>query len=577
MNISPQSTIRLLKCPLEQDQENQLTFTSENAQSTYFLLQPHLEENDCSYIRETGRIRFPACIDDIRSYNYLMYQNDNYSNKWFYAFITNLTYANDNTTFIDFKIDVIQTWFFELQYKPSFVEREHVSDDAMFHNLLTEDLELGDFITAGYNDVYDTFNFEDVEDFWAPRVVFGSTVDAYNPSNLLVEDYDGVPSAVSYYASDIANFQSQLQPLLQDIADAGRNDSITGIFLLPRFLAYINDDVEEPSRPNALISPLNTYTEGFVWSYGLGTGTTQFKTKFGTYTPKNNKLYNSEFNYWLVTNGGGGALVLKPEFFSSGTAPAFRVRAAVSPSGSCIITPTSYMGMSENFDQCLNLGTYPELNYATDQYTAWLIANKWNLTKTGIGAGMDLVNSTVTGFNTAMGIGSGFGSAAANLVSGNLGAGLQSITSSISNVANGYQSMATSIVSAGTKIGDIVNAKKLAKRIPPNFGGSANAGDVMAAIRMIRFRVQQMQVTEEYAKRIDSYLSMYGYKVNTMKNIQFTSRTYWNYIKTAQLNVVGEVPQYAIEEVKLIFNKGLTFWHDPSKFLDYSQTNGIVS
>lgn len=61
-----------------------------------------------------------------------MYQNKNYSSKWFYAFISNMRYVNDNTTFIQLQTDLWQTWQFDLTFKRSFVEREmiNVSEDV---------------------------------------------------------------------------------------------------------------------------------------------------------------------------------------------------------------------------------------------------------------------------------------------------------------------------------------------------------------------------------------------------------------------------------------------------------------
>lgn len=59
-------------------------------------------------------------------YTYVMYQNENYSSKWFYAFIIGMEYVNDNCTNIYIKQDVWQTWQFDIQYLQSFVEREMI-------------------------------------------------------------------------------------------------------------------------------------------------------------------------------------------------------------------------------------------------------------------------------------------------------------------------------------------------------------------------------------------------------------------------------------------------------------------
>ena len=61
-----------------------------------------------------------------------MYQNESYSDKWFYAFITKMEYVNNGMTRIEIITDVWQTWQFDIEFKESFIEREmiNVSDDT---------------------------------------------------------------------------------------------------------------------------------------------------------------------------------------------------------------------------------------------------------------------------------------------------------------------------------------------------------------------------------------------------------------------------------------------------------------
>ena len=127
MAIQPQTDLRLLKVPFTIDNKNQLTFSNKNAQSSYFLSLPHLEINNISYQRKDSIIRYPAHIDSIIQYNYCMYQNENYTNKWFYAYITGMRYINDGMTEILIQTDVYQTWQFDITFKESFVEREMIA------------------------------------------------------------------------------------------------------------------------------------------------------------------------------------------------------------------------------------------------------------------------------------------------------------------------------------------------------------------------------------------------------------------------------------------------------------------
>ena len=132
MAISPQTNLFLLKNKLTLDYKNQLTFASKEAQFNYFYNLPKIEIDNISYQRKDSIIRFPEHIDNLLEYNYCMYQNENYGNKWFYAFIVNMEYVNDSMTNIYIKTDVFQTWQFDLIYKQSFIEREmiNVSEDV---------------------------------------------------------------------------------------------------------------------------------------------------------------------------------------------------------------------------------------------------------------------------------------------------------------------------------------------------------------------------------------------------------------------------------------------------------------
>ena len=129
--IVPSSNIILLKTPFELDNKNNLTFNNIQAQLSYFNSLPHTEITDATYQRKEGVIRYPSLIDSIMSYNYCMYQNENFSNKWFFAFITNMEFVNNNVTNISIETDVWQTYMFDITFRNSFVEREHVNNDSI--------------------------------------------------------------------------------------------------------------------------------------------------------------------------------------------------------------------------------------------------------------------------------------------------------------------------------------------------------------------------------------------------------------------------------------------------------------
>lgn len=132
MAITPDTNIKLLKVPIEISNKNQITFANATAQYNYFNSLPKIEIENANYQRKDNVLDFPQHIDSIIEYNYCMYQNNNYSNKWFYAFITNMQYENNGMTKITLVTDVFQTWQFDLTWKQCFIEREmlSVADDV---------------------------------------------------------------------------------------------------------------------------------------------------------------------------------------------------------------------------------------------------------------------------------------------------------------------------------------------------------------------------------------------------------------------------------------------------------------
>ena len=103
-----------------------------------------------------------------------------------------------------------------------------------------------------------------------------------------------------------------------------------------------------------------------------------------------------------------------------------------------------------------------------------------------------------------------------------------------------------------------------------------NGGDITTSYNMNKFYFIKMSIKEEYARIIDNYFNMYGYKVNTLKVPNITGRQNWNYVKTIGCNIVGDIPQTHLQEIKEMFDSGITLWHNTSNFLDYSQSNNIV-
>ena len=76
--------------------------------------------------------------------------------------------------------------------------------------------------------------------------------------------------------------------------------------------------------------------------------------------------------------------------------------------------------------------------------------------------------------------------------------------------------------------------------------------------------------------RIYSYFDRYGYRVNKYTQPNFTSKKYWNYIKTVNCDIdSSQIPHGDLQAIQNIFNSGITFWHidNGAEVKDYTKKN----
>ncbi len=160
MYIQPNTIVKVLNgVPLDEGYENTIYFDSVSAQQSYFNSMVKYTFPKCSYQRkDRDYVAVEMNAENLYNCNYIMFQNTSFGSKWFFGFITGIEYANNNMSYIYYKIDVMQTWFFEMELRQCFVEREHSLTDEIDENINYEGLEIGEYITKStehYNDFED--------------------------------------------------------------------------------------------------------------------------------------------------------------------------------------------------------------------------------------------------------------------------------------------------------------------------------------------------------------------------------------------------------------------------------------
>lgn len=145
MYIVPNTTIYLLKnIPLNKSYEHTVYYPDKDAQAQAFMKYKKYTLTDYSYQRsQLGTIRVALKYEQLIDCNYLMFKNTNFENKWFYAFITGIGYVSNDVTDVYYDLDVMQTWCYDYEFMPTFVDRQHSKTDALYENTQPEGLELG--------------------------------------------------------------------------------------------------------------------------------------------------------------------------------------------------------------------------------------------------------------------------------------------------------------------------------------------------------------------------------------------------------------------------------------------------
>lgn len=527
--ITPDSYIKLVR--FDVTKEHQLTFSTLSAQTDYFTNLSGLELNASTYQRKDNKVRFPSVIDSIENYNYLIYKNDSdttsnyYQDKYFYCYITDMEYINDNMTEITIKLDVFQTYQFDFIYKRMFVEREHTNDDSLGSNRIPEGLETGEYIPNTFEDFTElnkyVYMLQVTKEYNSPyKIILGTKISGvwHTGRFYILLSYQDVLDAVQHYTTT---------------SDLGI-ECIISLYVIPYNITDMS--VEYPTPPSSgIIEVADSDTLKYM------TKSISKPSSIDGYTPINKKLLTAEYNYMVVSNNNG----LSNQFFYenfNGNSCNFSIVGVPTMGCSINLTPTNYGNGSGFLNDvfCLSGGKFPQTDYIKDNYEIWLRQNAINL------------NLGIIGGIAQATIGTAF------LTGGDL--------SGVSNVGSG--------------IGGILGTMKqvfLHSRIPPTSAGNVNTSDLKLSLQKNTFTFTQMCVTSHYARKIDKFFSMYGYKTNDVKIPNITGRLNWNYVKTIGAIVEStSVPEKYLNEYKEMLNNGITFWHNSSTFLDYSQSNSIV-
>lgn len=557
MYIAPNSTIRLLSgVPIDKNQSDTLWFASVGAQTSYFMSKTVRTFTDQTYQRlQRGYCRVEVSADVIYGCNYMMFQNTSFGSKWFYAFIDNVEYINNEVSEVRFTIDPIQSWFFDYTLNQCYVERCTPTTDEIGENILPEPVQTSEFVTNGdYNVVgLDTRDLGIVVVLNDPN----HSNDFYGGGL-----YNGVLSGGKLYAFDATPTGRDLinSILLNSQLVLQAPESLMMMYMCPKALF--------PSDPNFNI---NSQT---LADHAIGQGTTAVgnaytltaiskTTSLNGYRPRNAKCYTYPYTFYHVDNGQGDGMILRYEFFNNLT-PKVRVNGNSTYPVELTLFPVEYKNspaasgndFGEYRNEKLAIKGFPQCSWSMDAWAAWLAQNSVPM---AIDVGLAALPMVVAG---------GFG-----LAAGAMGA-------SIGAKAGGTM-LSTASASGATDllgtIGNIAKSAYSASIASDITKGSLETGSNDAASERLVFKGGCVTLPASIMRTIDEFFDAFGYAKHEWMNVNIHARSRWTYVKTIGANVDGNVPADDAKYIADCYDRGIRFWADTVNPCNYSTANGFLS
>jgi hypothetical protein len=518
MFINPSTNIRILKdVPLDNTYQHTIYFNSASAQYSYFIGKQKYNLANYSYQRvQKGKARIGLSADNLYDCNYMMFQNLNFGNKWFYAFITSVEYINNVTAEITFEIDVMQTWHFNYDVDMCFVERNHTRTDAIGEHLEAEPVATGEYV---FNDYTAVNNMTDMCVIIAICDVEGDTPT----SGTLYDGVYGGAQLFAYASTDVQGINGKLGEYVQ------KSNAIVGVYMCPSILI---GSIPSDHKLAYGASGVETYVKKDAVNASM---------RIDGYKPRNKKLYSYPYNFYHVDNGNGSSLALRYEFFD-GHVPVLEIGGTVTQPCEVTLRPCSYKGVPQYTElggynslntETLTIKGYPLCSWNVDSYQAWVAQNSLPI----------VLNATADSAKVGIAAGLGVGGPAT------IAAGAIGEVASVASQA--YQASIAADMSKGT----------------------FNNGGANVALHKQQFYGGRCSVNRVQAKIIDDFFSLYGYAIKQVVKPNRNARPHWNYVKTIGCVCTGSVPSDDMNKICSIYDHGITFWNNGNEIGQYSLDN----
>lgn len=611
--------IRILSdVPFSLDYKYTRWFDSLTEQNTYFESRPVVYQKLGTFnFQRPENSTFIAVglpIEQLYDANYVMFKNAAYGNKWFYGFVVHLEYKTRTTTHVHVVMDVLQTWLFRLNFKPSFIVREHCKlwnedgtpvintvDEGLNHGLEYDIVESQRFRPFGMIQFMVVVCKTPMDDDATPNELRPRFIGSPQSLTMYVIPYDIRSKPVSIYKEGEETTTTGIQKPLEALERFYRNEdavnNIVSIYVTPNIgydFKFVDPNPNDNTPPSYLeykdYFPFKVVKIGDTSDavYGLRVENQYiFQTvrsrvmddKYsGFRTVKESKLLMFPYTNLVVDDFKGNRFAYKLEYIKDNFVAALS-KGSLGLGNYHSITIDGYnsdeMAVDPNSQYTSNdhaiIDMQPnDISVINDYLTAFIQGNKnqiknqqdtieFNGIMHGIQAAADLATSSAHLFNPPTN--------PFNAIENKINAG-----SGIANaVIDGVQTAGNSVL----QLQAIEAKQKDIANVPPSIGKMGTNTAYSAGHNYHNFYFIKKQIKPEYIRILSDFFNMYGYKVNKVKMPNLHTRRFWNYVQTSEINIQADMNFADLHQIKQIFNNGITLWHT-NDIGNYALDNEVI-
>lgn len=561
--VTPNSKIELFKgIRLDNKYMHTIYFSTPNEQERWFNSKVFKSFNEMQYRREgSDSVKVEADATELIGVSYMRFRNTRSGSKWYYAFVNMIDYVNENTAIIYYEIDVMQTWFIqEGHIEPCYVLREHTMSDDYFENLEEEPIGSQEYVYDFIKDANIINNSHDAfEKYSAIITTTGEPSSKYKDGLFVGTTYIDASCNDEDEADVVAG---ELLDLLGSWDANDRMQEVIDMYMFPTAFGQIHSTTVDPYN-----LPMDS------------------RGHFESYVPKNKKLFNYPYSYLYCTTHNGDGNMYKWEYFPKNPVHPitnFKVAGSAVGGGQIMCYPENYDGVTNNYEASVVMSDFPKLAYSYDAYQAWVASGgKTKLEKaeaivnargiTNITASTsNLINTSINSVNDAYGSLKGI-SDTGRRIKRRAGSRVADVASDANNVIQSMANLSNTIINFVEAKNKIDYEWRDASYRPNEIVGKS-VPNIMVGSRKLNFYFYHAHVIDSELRRMDDFLSCYGYATNRVKMPYLRTRRYWNFVQTRGCVIRGNMPASSREAIERIFDGGITFWHNGDQVGNYLQS-----